>query len=448
MRTDAQGLPLSTDSDAAAAAFRDAVEGLMKYRVETMPRAEQALAADAGFVLAHALKGYLVMLSSKQANLPIAAAALAAGEAGAGHATPRERGHLAALAAWHGGHVDQALVAWEAILAEHPTDLLALRLAHFNYFWFGRMRDMRASVDRAAPAWSAATPGFGTLLSMQSFGAEECGDYPAAELAGRRAVELDPADLWGTHAIAHALEMQGRSADGIAWLDGLKGNWGAANNMCHHLWWHRALFHLERGEIDTVLALYDDKIRNLDSALVRAIPDLYIDVQNATALLWRLEHVGVAVGARWTELADKAEARIGDTIQVFTLPHYMMALAAEGRDTTAARLLDAMQAYAATGGSLSAGIVGAVAVPLSAAVLAHRKGEHARVLALALPIRDRIWQLGGSHAQRDVFTQLLVDSAVRTNRLDLARDLLGEAPALWTVGANRRGYARALAAVS
>ncbi len=242
--------------------------------------------------------------------------------------------------------------------------------------------------------------------------------------------------------------MQGRHADGIAWLDGLARHWDGANNMVHHLWWHRALFHLERGETDAVLALYDERIRNLDSPLVKAMPDLYIDVQNAAALLWRLEHVGVKVGGRWTEIADKAEARIGDHVLIFTLPHYMMAFAAEHRDTAAARLLEAMQAFAEAGQGTAAPIVGAVAVPLTAAVLAHRQGEHARVLALTVPIQDRIWQLGGSHAQRDVFTQMIVDSAVRTGRLDLARDLLGAAPSAWTVGAKRRGYRHALAATA
>jgi hypothetical protein len=448
MRTDAQGLALTTDSDAAAAAFRDAVEGLAKYRLETGAKADQALAADPEFALGHCLKGYLAMLFGNRALLPRAAAAHAAGTERAARATPRERGHLAALAAWQAGRADSAATAWEAVLAEHPTDLLALRLAHFNYFWLGRARDMRASVERVAAAWTETTPGYGTLLAMQAFGAEECGDYPAAERAGRRAVELDRADLWATHAVAHALEMQGRAEDGIAWLDGLAPHWAGANNMIHHLWWHRALFHLERGETDTVLALYDDRIRNLGSDLVRAVPDLYIDIQNATALLWRLEHVGVTVGPRWAELADKAEARIGDCVLIFTLPHFMMALAADGRDAAAARLLDAMRDYGAAGEGSAASIVGAVAVPLCAAVLAHRKGEHAHVLALALPIRDKIWQLGGSHAQRDVFTQLLVDSAVRSGRLELARTLLGEATAAWTVGARRRGYARALAATA
>jgi hypothetical protein len=117
----------------------------------------------------------------------------------------------------------------------------------------------------------------------------------------------------------------------------------------------------------------------------------------------------------------------------------MMALAATGRDEAAARLLAALRDFAAAG---------AVALPVCAAVLAHRKAEHARVLALLLPVRAALWRLGGSHAQRDVFNQLLVDSAVAAGRRDLARDLLQETTAAWTVGPNRRGYTRALAAVA
>jgi tetratricopeptide (TPR) repeat protein len=448
MRSDAQGLTIATGSDTAADAFAQAVEGFVKYRVDTMPCTERMLAADPDFALGHCLKGYLVMLGSNRATLPVVAAALAAGDAAAARATPRERAHLAALAAWQRGELDAALAAWEAILADHPTDLLALRIAHGTYFWLGRAAAMRASVERAAPRWDATLPGFGALLAMRAFGAEESGDYHAAERDGRRAVELDPADLWATHAVAHALEMQGRADDGVAWLERLAPRWGDGNNMIHHLWWHRALFHLERGETDAVLALYDSQIRNLDSPLVRALPDLYIDIQNAASLLWRLEHVGVAVGARWAELADKAEPRIGDHALLFTVPHFMMALAALGRDQAAGRVLGALREFAATGAGTLAPIAGAVALPVCEAVLAHRKAEHGRVLALLLPVRETLWQLGGSHAQRDLFNQMLIDSAVASGHLDLARGLLRDTTTAWTVGPNRRGYARALAAVA
>jgi hypothetical protein len=44
--------------------------------------------------------------------------------------------------------------------------------------------------------------------------------------------------------------------------------------------------------------------------------------------LLRLELLGIDVGDRWIELADKAEKRIGDHVILFTVPHWMMALSA------------------------------------------------------------------------------------------------------------------------
>ncbi|MFX7849954.1 hypothetical protein ABTK11_22865, partial [Acinetobacter baumannii] len=75
-----------------------------------------------------------------------------------------------------------------------------------------------------------------------------------------------------------------------------------------------------------VLELYDQGFRNLASPIVEMQPDLYIDVQNAASMLFRLELLDVDVGDRWIELADKAEGRIGDCLNTFTLPHWMMAL--------------------------------------------------------------------------------------------------------------------------
>jgi hypothetical protein len=50
-------------------------------------------------------------------------------------------------------------------------------------------------------------PGFGTILSCRCFAYEECGNYAAAEPSGWAALEIDPADFWGIHAVAHVMEM-------------------------------------------------------------------------------------------------------------------------------------------------------------------------------------------------------------------------------------------------
>jgi tetratricopeptide (TPR) repeat protein len=441
MPHDLHGLPITTSPEAGAA-FDKTVIAYLKYKVDAPEHLKRTLAADPEFALAHCLKGYFAMLSYNQASVPRAVEAARVARAHGAKATPRERAHIGALESWIAGDLDRMVAVWEQILSEHPTDVLALRLAHFNNFWLGRPQDMAASVERVLPKWGRELPGYGTLLSCRAFALEECGDYAGAEPAGRAAVEIDPADVWGTHAVAHIMEMQGRHQEGIAWLDRLERHWVGGNNLLHHLWWHRALFHLERGEHAEVLALYDRRFRDLASPLTQMQPDLYIDVQNAASMLFRLERRGVDVGTRWNEIADKAEARIGDCLSAFTLPHWMMALAATGRDATAARMLEAMRAFA-TKDMTAARIVGDISVPICEAVLAHRRGEPARAVALMRPVLADMYRLGGSHAQQDVLEQLFLDAAIKADSADDVRLLLARVKRHPVPPLGRAGYAEA-----
>ena len=166
----------------------------------------------------------------------------------------------AALKAWIDGDMLKTIAIWEEIVTAHPTDIVAFRLAHFNNFWLGRPREMVASVEQALPKWGADLPGYGSVLACRCFAHEECGDYDTAEPAGRQAIDIDPADLWAAHAVAHVMEMQGRRDEGIDWLKRLEPHWKGGNNLAHHLWWHRGMYHLERREFDAVLDLYDQPI--------------------------------------------------------------------------------------------------------------------------------------------------------------------------------------------
>ena len=441
MHQDQHGLAISTASREAAASFDRAVVAYLKYRADTAQHVASSVAADPEFGLAHCMAGYLAMMSFKLANVPIAVEAARTARAMTAKATARERAHVGALDAWISGDIDRTLAIWDDLVREHPTEILAFRLAHFINFWLGRRAAMRASAEQVLPKWDREMPGYGTVLSCRCFADEECGHYAAAEPSGWAALEIDPADLWGLHAIAHVMEMQGRQGEGIDLLAKHERYFAGGNSFIHHLWWHRALFHLERRDFDAVLELYDRRFRNLASPLTQALPDLYIDVQNAASMLFRLERQGVDAGDRWNELADKAEQRIGDCLSAFTQPHWMMALAATGRYDAARRMLDAMRAFG-TGAGTVAHIVGAIAVPVSTAVLAHRQGEYGRAVDLMTPILDRMYQLGGSHAQQDVLHQLFLDSAVKANRGEDVRLLLARAAAPYAMPLEQRvGYA-------
>jgi tetratricopeptide (TPR) repeat protein len=404
---DIHGLALGTTSPAAAEAFNRSLRAYLGYRADLSQHVKAVLEADPEFAMAHCLMGILMMLTYNRGHAGLAANAHREAAALASQASAREQGHVRALGRWVAGDLDGALAEWEALLVAHPTDVLAFRLAHFNYFWLGRVAEMRASAERVMPAWDERLPGYPTLLSCLAFGLEECGEYAAAERAGRRAVERDPADVWGTHAVAHVLEMQERREEGIAWLAGLERHWEGKSSIVHHLWWHRALFHLGRRELDEALGLYDRRFRDLGSPLTVAMPDLYIDVQNAASMLFRLERRGVDVGGRWSELADKAEKRIGDCLSTFTLPHWMMALAAAGREEAAGRMLDSLRENTSK-------VVREVALPACEAVLAHRRGEHATVVSRMAPVMARLQELGGSHAQRGVLRELYADALTST----------------------------------
>ena len=440
MQQDARGLAISTDSAEAARAFDHTIDGYLRYRFDTTARLKALLEADPGFGLGQALKAAFLLLGYKQDLVAPARAAIAEAERLTAGATARERAHVAALAAWADGAMDRATAIWGGIIAEYPQDILAFRLHHFCSFWLGRPEAMLAAADGVLPRWDAGVPGFGSVLACRSFAHEECGSYTIAEAAGRDAIALDPGDLWAAHAVAHVLEMQGRRSEGIAWIAGLEANWDGGNNIMHHLWWHRAMYLLEHRDFAGVLELYDTRFRRLDSPVTQAQPDLYIDIQNAASMLFRLSLQGVVVGDRWTELADKAEARIGDCRSAFTLPHWMMALAGAGRWDAAQRMLAAIAEHGRSHG----GTVAAYALPVSDAVLRHARGDFAGAVAVMRPAVQGMYRLGGSHAQQDVLEQLFLDAAVKADLTADTRMLLERVAGRHAVPPERRvGYASA-----
>ncbi len=411
MYQDQRGLAISASSEGSAAAYDHLITGYLTYRADTGDRMAALLETDPDFALAHCMKGYFAMLAFKQATVPQALESAQTARALAEGATPRERDHIAALTLWASGDLDGAIEQWEAILRRDPLDAVAFRLAHFVNFWLGRPNDMVASVDRILPAWTRDTPGFAMILACHSFAHEEAGNYAVAEPSGRRAIELDPGDLWAAHAVAHVMESQGRRSEGIQWVLDLSPNWAGAHNLQHHLWWHCALYKLEQGDHAGALELYDTRFRDLNAPLTVAAPDVYIDVQNAAAMLFRLQRLGVEVGARWDELADKAEARIGDCVSAFTLPHWMMALTATGRTGAAERMIEAMRGFANGSGTVQR-IVRDYALPIAEAQMAHAAGKYQEALDLMRPTLGGMYRLGGSHAQQDVLEQLFVDAAM------------------------------------
>jgi hypothetical protein len=77
-------------------------------------------------------------------------------------------------------------------------------------------------------------------------------------------------------------------------------------------------------------------------------------------------------------------------------------------------------------------------------VLAHRQGDAQRVIDLLAPRREHIRLLGGSNAQRDLFSQMLIDAAMTSGRRDLVSEMIAHETATRAVPPlARAGYTTA-----
>ncbi|MDX1433717.1 MAG: tetratricopeptide repeat protein [Gammaproteobacteria bacterium] len=418
---DKRGIAYTAATQEAVDRFDATMEEYLHFGTDAGPRLKETLSADPEFAMAHVLRGYFMQLFCVAALTEKAAQSLAkAREAAAARGVDaREQHHIDALAAWIGGDMRSALDHWESILLEHPLDMLAVKLAQFTLFYLGDSRRLRDCIARILYAWSADVPGRANVLGMYAFGLEESGDYESAERYGREAVASDPDDAWAVHAVAHVLEMQDRRRDGIDWLRGLESHWRRANNFRFHIWWHLALFHLELEQHEEVLRLYDEEFRAEST-------EEYLDVCNATSMLWRLEERGVDVGDRWKELSEVSATRTDGHGLIFPDMHFMMALEAAGDRAGGDRMLRSLEEMAGRPGVTQAQVVDAVGLELARAIAAWYRDDYEGVIARLLPIRYALSDIGGSHAQRDLFQQMLIAAALRAPHAKLARALLAE----------------------
>lgn len=448
MLQDHRGLAVSTPSAQALAQFEAALAQFHAYRGDPIATLDAALSLDPDFVLAHLAKAFVVVTATEGRFMPMARAAVARAEALPARANTRERALTAAARLLVDGHWHEACRAFDAVLREWPRDALALQTAHLMDFYRGDALNLRNRVARVLPAWSTALPGYSYLLGMHAFGLEECHQYPDAEAAGRRAVELTPGDGWAVHAVAHVMEMQGRIGEGIAWLESGADDWGRDDNaFAPHNWWHLALLHMDRGDLDAALDLYD---RRLDGPQA----DMMLVLIDCVALLWRLRLEGVDVGDRFERVADrwqaKAEGERG--FYAFNDLHAVMSFAATGRDADSARVLAEMRATAAHGAGANRAMTRDIGLPLAEAMLDFAQGRTLQAAARIEAVRDIAHGFGGSHAQRDVLALTLIEAARRGGDLPRARHVLAERlvhrPTAWSARLAARLDASALRAAA
>ena len=401
LHADSFGNPLTLDDAASLPLIEDFVMGF----VSTEARAVNLLAL-AGSDASPMVQAYCATLHLFAESRDAAANArpfLAKARAASERATLRERRYIAAIEAWAEGDIARAIALHAEQAREHPRDLVSVKLGQYHCFNTGDCPSMLRLALAALPAASDVP----YVHGMAAFGYEQCHLMREAEASARRAIGMCRKEPWAHHALAHVMLTEGRLCEGLAFMQGVSDTWSGLNSfMVTHNWWHVALFLIELGRDDEALALYDREVWGV-------VKDYSQDQIGAVSLLARFELAGIEVGARWDDVASHLLLRTADHVLPFLDLQYLYGLARAGRPEADA-LLHNIEAHAPRAPLSTRAAWQSVCVPAARGLVAHARGDFASAiegLGSALP---RLVEIGGSHAQRDLFEQVYLDALVRT----------------------------------
>lgn len=412
MAQDALGNEVSGTNEATLAGIDDFVTGFLGYETKAT-NILAAADADPDSVLANIYSGFTWMFLEAAGAEDRACVYLERAHAAAGAANPREALLLRQLERWIAGDVPAVQALGETIVAEFPRDLASVKLHQYFSFNRGDAAAMLA-IAKKAEAANLDSP---HLHGMLAFGYEQMHQLGKAEREARLALEIKQKEPWAQHALAHVMLSTGRVREGIAFLGEAQQTWTNLNSFMYtHNWWHKALFHISLGDSAAVFDAYDNHVWGIE-------PGYSQDQVGAVSLLARMEIAGLDVGNRWQQLAEYLRPRARDTLQPFLTLQYLYGLARAGY-VEANQLMLAIEDKARSSDAFDKLVWRDVALPAARGVLAHARrnwADTARYLTIANP---RMTEIGGSHAQRDLFAQILLDAHLKLGNWAVAERLL------------------------
>lgn len=398
------------------------------YEDESLGGLEQSrnrmIEADPDFILGQALDLELNLmgaLSSPDLDRTLAAKLEALNKMAQRKDRPvseQELLHVQVVNHWAKSELKQSTLVLEKLSTLYPEDVSALKMNEDTYFMLGTALPMRNSFASSLPRMSEKNPLKGYVHGMFSFALEESNMYARAQSEAQRALALIPFDTWAIHNYAHCLEMQGQVEEGLKWMFDKKPDWSKCKGLACHQYWHTALFHINNNQFDEAVSLLDNEV--LSRCLAGSSS---LDLVDAASMVYRMELVNLfdkispdhpsrsLTKNRWQGIYNICEPHKRDHLASFNDAHFMMSFLGMNDLNTAQELIETVdEAQGFREGQKS------VIKPLLEAMYQFRVGAYAKCVELLEPIRFEIIRIGGSHAQRDIFEQLLIVSALKSDK--------------------------------
>ncbi len=408
MLKDRYGNPLSTTSDAAQAAYIDAVDRFLAAEGGVEEAFQAAIAADGNFALAHmGLARFYQMRGDKALIAAPLDKALSLQNA----VSPQEAGQINTLGLLLQGKVGAAVANIHAHLADYPRDVMISQTCMGVFGLIGFSGQPGREAEQLAFT-TALAPHYGDdwwFLSMHAFAQVEVGQIARAEKNIENSLNTNPRSAHGAHIRAHLYYENGDATAGAHYLDTWRQTYDKTGMLHCHIAWHVALWALELGDEKTMWRVYD-----ADIAPGAALGPPINILTDAAALLYRAELAGIDIAAaRWRVLSEYATQFFPKPGLAFVDVHAALAHAMAGDTVSLSKIISDAKGPAAEfvrGFAQAFEAVIAKKWDLAVSYFTVAMSDHARV--------------GGSNAQRDLLELATAFAMLRAGHDTSARTML------------------------
>lgn len=414
---DRYGMTLSTNSPDAADRWQEGIDLLLSQSYGAEEKLQEAIDLDEGFAIAH---GCLAFLHMTRARPDQARESVKRGLELADGISVRERRHIEAVNLWANGKGPDALRLVKEHLSESPRDAVLHRLAQRLY-----MLGCSGAGDPVFPPSLLAlmnelAPHCGddwAFLSQYAFAHHEMGILDKALSLAERSLEMNPGNAVAAHSVTHSYFEYGDAATGGNFL----GNWlegfDARAHYHTHLSWHQALFELALGRYGEALQLYEDWIR--PTAIAKNISGL----SDSASFMWRMTiYGGEKPPMPWEEVKEQAAPAATTPGAAFRDAHAALAFAASGDRALMDQMINRLRTNAENGNTFAREVI----LPLAQGIDAFAQEDYATAVDYLEPVFPQLTRIGGSHAQREVFEDTVLEAYLRAEQFDKAEDMLRE----------------------
>jgi hypothetical protein len=242
-----------------------------------------------------------------------------------------------------------------------------------------------------------------SVVGYEAMLRQEQGRLDEAHRLAARCLELDPPGSDGAHPMAHVYFESGDHAEGLAFLDGWLPITDQEAKFRTHLVWHAALHELQLGRGEAAVERY-------------RICGGTRGPSDGTSLLWRCQLLGHVVPGSDPGSPSMSEvvAPLVDGVPfTFVGAHVAIGLATAGDGEGLRRFARTAEGFTAPG---AADLLPDLALGFAAYV----EGDHATASDHLIRRADEFVRLGGSHAQREVFEDTLIQALTHAGRLEEA----------------------------